>query len=285
MSSLSRWMALAVTLLASPAMAAEEPLVMLVMDPMSLQLSCDCVKGYAQRKYDKLGEHLEKALSREVEVVWAESLAKGATEADGRSADLIIGKHSVVLVDAKKESWPAEPIASLTDKSGKTTQSGLVVVRKDDSAKTVGDLKGYRVLFGPADCDEKSTAPMALLRNAGVEVAKQPETAESCSIAATKLFELPADVQAAAVISSYAEPLLAGCGAIKQGDLRIVGESAPVPFITAFVKGTLPAGDRAAIREALLKVGEQADLLIALETAAGFVPYEAAPKVAAAKKK
>ena len=38
-------------------------------------------------------------------------------------------------------------------------------------------------------------------------------------------------------------------------------------------------------RVALLKVGERADLLIALETAAGFVPYEASPKVADAKKK
>ena len=32
---------------------------MVVMDPLALPLSCPCVKGYAQRNYDKLGEKLE----------------------------------------------------------------------------------------------------------------------------------------------------------------------------------------------------------------------------------
>ncbi len=51
-------------------------IVMVVMDPLALPLSCPCVKGYAQRNYDKLGEKLEKDLNRAVRVVYSESLKK-----------------------------------------------------------------------------------------------------------------------------------------------------------------------------------------------------------------
>jgi ABC-type phosphate/phosphonate transport system substrate-binding protein len=277
---------LPVVLFATSALAADtKPLVLLVMDPLSLPLACDCVQGYAQRKYEKLGSHLEKALGRKVDVVWAESLAKGAKEAGDRPADIVIGKHSVILCDAKKEKRSLEPVASLTGKDGKTTQTGLIVVRKDDPALAVEALAGYRIIFGPADCDEKSAAPIALLKSKGVAITGEPETAATCSLAATELVKLPATEKAAAVISSYAEPLLAGCGAIQQGDLRIVGVTEPLPFITAFVNSGLSKAERDAIQSSLLDVGKHSDLLVALETKSGFVPYREPPKVAEAKKK
>ena len=48
-----------------------------VMDPLAAPLSCPCVKGYAQRDYDKLGAFLEKSLKIPVKVVYAESLKRG----------------------------------------------------------------------------------------------------------------------------------------------------------------------------------------------------------------
>ena len=86
--------------------------------------------------------------------------------------------------------------------------------------------------------------------------------------------ELGADVKAAAVISSYAEPLLEGCGKIKKGDLRVIGESKPVPFITLFAEASLTTKELAEISAALDEVGLAAQLLIDLETASGFVPWE-----------
>src|SRR5947209_8768828 len=35
-----------------------DDVVLIVMDPMALELSCPCVKGYAQRNYNKLGAFL-----------------------------------------------------------------------------------------------------------------------------------------------------------------------------------------------------------------------------------
>src|SRR5207248_4045914 len=47
------------------------------------------------------------------------------------------------------------PLAALSGKDGKTTQTGLVVVPAADPALLVSDLKGYRILFGPSDRSEE----------------------------------------------------------------------------------------------------------------------------------
>ncbi len=165
------------------------------------------------------------------------------------------------------------PIAQLTGKDGDVTQKGLIVVRKNDPAKTLSDLRGYRVLFGPADAEEKSSAAEKSLAAAGVELPETLQRHGACSEAASALLELPESVNAAAVISSYAEPLLAGCGSIKKGDLRVVGETKPVPFVTAFVSEELDSKAQKQVLLSLITAGTNPDLLIGLETLAGFLPW------------
>lgn len=271
---------LALLVLASmsvPSRADDRTLQLIVMDPLSAPLSCDCVKGYAQRKYEKLGEFLARKLGRPVKVTWSESLVKAAKETGG-ATHLVIGKHSVVLHDAGKLNRGVTPIASLTGSDGETTQTGLLVVRTGDPAQKVGDLKGYRIFFGPEDCDEKCAVVIDMLRDAKLPVPENRETYPSCSNAASKLMELKPDEKAVAVISSYAEPLLAGCGAVKKGDLRVVARSKPIHFITAFADAALSTAEQDAIKTALLEVSEEISLLEALETEAGFVPFEPAIK-------
>ncbi len=252
------------------------PLVVVVMDPLSDRLACDCVEGYAQRKYEYLGEYLESRLDRKVEVYWGNSIALALKDvkADPESvvrADLVIGKHSVIADESKRSNLALEPFAHLTDLNGSTQQTGLVVVRGLDPALMVEDLVGYRVIFGPANCDEKSAAPEKLFRDAEVQLPEKLETADACSVAAQQILESPAEEKIAAVISSYAAPLLEGCGTINKGDLRVVGESEPVPFITAFVNRQLSAGAQAELLEILLAVEQDQDLLKVLETKNGFV--------------
>ena len=286
-----RWLEIVAAMFATaalrPARAAESKseLVLVVMDPLALPLSCPCVKGYAQRKYEHLGVYLTQQLGRPVKVFWNESLEKAMKEKTEGRADIVIGKCSVVLSDAKRASQNMAPVASLTGKDGKTTQTGLILVRQADAAKTVDDLAGYRIFFGTADCDEKLAAPAKLLKAHGVTIPEKPETYPACSDSAAALLELPAEAKAAAVISSYAAPLLEGCGTIQKGDLRVVGESDPVPFVTAFVNKRLAEDDQAAISKALLDVGTKAELLIALETKVGFVAWQEEATKAVAKKK
>lgn len=260
----------------SPAKADDKgPLTLIVMDPMASKLSCDCVQGYAQRDYEKLGHFLTKKLARKVNVVWAESLKTGLEESKG-AVDIIIGKHSVVVHDAKDEKLEIRPLAQLTDQKDSVNMTGMFVVRSGNPAKKVEDLKGYRIFFGPSYCDEKSAAMFDLMKQKSLPIPSPIETAPTCSAAALQLMDLPEDAQAAAVISSYAATLLEGCKKVKKGDLRIIGESKPVPFITLFVRSNLSRESVEKISKAFDDVGLDAQLLIDMETASGFVPWSEA---------
>jgi ABC-type phosphate/phosphonate transport system substrate-binding protein len=256
------------------ALAAAEapPLTVIILDPMAAELSCPCVEGYAQRDYKKLGQFLSKQLGRPVNVHFAETLAAALAKKTEGKADLIIGKDSVVRAAAKESKIGLTHVAALTGKDGKTTMTGLFVVAAKDAAVTAGDLKEHRIIFGTADADEKYSAPLKLLKELGVKVSAEKETCPSCSTAAGKVLEAhKAGNKAAAVISSYAQPLLEGCGTVKKGELRVIGETDPVPFISAFVNDKLPQADRDAVLKALMAVAGDKDLCKAMETKSGFV--------------
>jgi ABC-type phosphate/phosphonate transport system substrate-binding protein len=253
---------------------SKNQIVLIVMDPMSSQLACDCVEGYAQRDYQKFALHLSKKTGRPVHVVFSETFEEALRESNGK-ADVVIGKHSVVTNGAKAAKVSMVPKFRLTDKLDSTEQTGLLVVRRDNPAKSVADLKGYRVLFGPAECDEKYSAPMALLKENGIEISAPAaeDICSACSVAAKSLMEVSDSDKVVGVISSYAQPLLEGCGNIKKGDLRVVGESKPVPFVTAFFNREFLKEDLTMVEEAFTDVALDVDLMAALETSSGFIEW------------
>lgn len=260
-------------------------LTLVVMDPLAAPLSCPCVEGYAQRQYEALATFLQDQMAVPVRVVFGESLAAALNDGSAEEADLIIGKDSVVRADAQAADLPATPIAHLTDKQGRTTQTGLFVVRSDDPSQSLADLAGYRILLGPADCDEKHAAARRVLAATGIELPEElVEISQACSDGACKLVDAGPGIKAAAVISSYAQPLLEGCGTIKAGDLRVVGETEPVAFISVFVADHVDAPQREQIERLLARVGEDRELCKQLETLLGFVPSEQA-QVSVARKK
>lgn len=247
---------------------------LVVMDPLAAPLSCPCVEGYAQRKYEVLGEHLEKALGRDVKVSFGESLQTARKKASGK-ADIIIGKQSVVLADAKAAKLGVTAIARLSDQQGRTTQFGMIVVNRDDPAQSLEDLDGYTIIFGPAEAEEKSSAASQLLSEAGIEIpADKHKIDAACSDGACKVIDLGPSSMTAAVISSYAQPLLEGCGTIKKGDLRVVAQTAPVPFVTVFVSNTLDPGLRKRLPSVLADAALEPAVLEALESLVGFLPIE-----------
>jgi ABC-type phosphate/phosphonate transport system substrate-binding protein len=262
--------------------ASTTPMVLVVMDPLALELSCPCVKGYAQRDYLQLASMLKSKLGRPVVIEFRESIVE-AQRAQPDGLHVIIGKKSVVEFDSRAQEIEVTPIAALTGKDGKTTQQGFIVVPANDPAKSVADLKNYRIIFGAAECDEKHSAALALLKKHGVTPKEPLETCSACSDGATMILELGAEVRAATVISSYAAPLLEGCGTIKRGDLRVVGTTEPVPFVTAFTTDKVSKKEREKIQEILLEVGEQPALCLALETQLGFVDLETTATVAKKK--
>jgi ABC-type phosphate/phosphonate transport system substrate-binding protein len=260
---------------ALPAGAADEkpkPLVIVVTDPLAAPNSCPCVEGYAQRDYDKLGKFLEAKLNRPVAVFYADSLAGALAKKTNGKCDLVIGKDSVVRAQGPDSKFTVTHLAALEGKDGKTTQTGYICVAAADKAVTPADLKGYKILFGSKAADEKHAAAIRLVKESGVPVPETLDTCPTCTDAATKALELAkGGEKVAAVISSYAKLLLEGCGTIKKGDLRLIGETEEVPFIACFATNTLTESDCAAVKAALLTVGTDKALCKALETKGGFV--------------
>lgn len=273
--------ALAALTLVAPVTRAGEatPLTLVVLDPLAADLACPCVKGYAQRDYPKLAEYLGKQIGRPVKVHFAETLAGALQKKTEGKADLIIGKDSMIRFGAKQAKMEIEPLAALTGQDGKTTMKGLWIVHSKDKALVPNDLAGYRLIFGNEDADEKYAAGVELLKSLEVKIPEKKECCDSCSTAAKKVVDgFEGGEKVAAIISSYAQPLLEGCGTVKKGELRVVGETAEVPFITAFVNTKLSATERTAIRDALLALGKNAELCKKMETKSGFVAIDPAKK-------
>ncbi len=252
-------------------------LVVIVTDPLSRDLSCPCVNGYGQRDYDKFGKYLAGKIGREVAVVYSESLAGALKKSEGR-AHLLIGKDSVIRAHARESKVTVAYLAALTGQDGKTTQTGLVCVAAADPAVTAADLKDHTIYFGSPAAEEKSAAAVQVLQELGLNLPAKLDTCPTCSEGATKVVEeTKAGKKVAAVISSYAHPLLEGCGTIKKGELRVIAETDPVPFIGAFATD-LPAAECSKVKAALLEVVKDKALCTALETKAGFIEPPAKKK-------
>ena len=256
-----------------------------VMDPMAGPLACDCVQGYAQRKYEALADYLAHKTGKTFRVVWSESLEVAIDGDAAGKADLVIGKDSVIRHESKKIHKAFEPVASLTDKQGSPNQRGLFVVRQNSMAASLLDIDNYEMLLGPEDCEEKNSSPKATLDDLELKVTFGKEAA-SCSLAAKQLLAAPTSAKQVAIISSYAAPLLEGCGSIKKGDLRVIGETDEVPFISAFVNDSLSTLTKKLLTDCLTSMKEQPEMLLAMETNNGFLSYVPAtsPKVGLKKK-
>ena len=248
--------------------AAGEPLRIIVMDPLADQLACACVGGFAQRKYPDLCRFLSRRLGRPVAYAHAESLARGQEVCEGK-ADLIIGRRSLVTYDAAETAAAARPIAMLTDRKGATDLSGLFVVRADDPAKALPDLAGRRLLLGPPDSAETHADALAALKAHNVAPAGPPETRRGCNAAALAVLDKEAD---AAVVCDYSLRLMEGCGVLDPGSLRVIGKTAPAPFVTVFATGRVDPAAEKAILDALRAVRDDPKLLEAMESRDGFVP-------------
>jgi len=271
-------LSIAITLCSAVAVWAEEPaenpaapLRVVVMDPLCKYLACDCAGDYAQRDYDALEAYLQSQLQRSVEIVYSEALAAPQVRLR-EGVDLIIGKYSVVAFDAAAAKVKIRTLAMLTGADGTVTQTGLFVVRTADPARSIADLADYQIIFGPKESNEKRAAAFAAVEAFGLLIPDDVPTSSACNTAALAVFENEAG---AAVISSYAMPLLEGCGTIDPGSLRIVGRTDPVPFITVFATDRVDPTEAKSIVKALTGVARSPELLTAMQSKHGFVALPA----------
>ncbi|RMF93398.1 MAG: hypothetical protein D6741_13730 [Planctomycetota bacterium] len=172
-----------------------------------------------------------------------------------------------MAADLNRLNIPLRPMAFLTDQNGEVSVEGMVVVRQDATARSLADLTDRRILLGPPEADEKYGSALALLEAFAIPAPSQASSSPSCASAALAVVEGDAD---AAVISSYAMPLVEGCGTIDHGTLRVLIRTDPVPFITVFAVD-LDTQEREAVHEAFTRLKERPQVLAALKSRDGFI--------------
>ena len=262
---------IAVALLCAPAttIRADESraINIIVLDPLALPLSCTCVEGTGQRRYDILADYLTEKLGRPVKVTFEESVGL-AIQRTRAYPHLIVGKRSIVSFDADKQGIAIRPVADLTGKNGTTTLQGIFLVDKDDPSQKLADLKGKRIALGPKDQADTHRAAKEDLASAGILEAVTLIVFGSIDAAAIALTDGDVD---AAVISDFMPVLLEGCGKIEPGTTRILARTQPVPFITIFATDIVSSELEQSITNALKTVSHDKKLLHLLESKSGFV--------------
>jgi outer membrane protein assembly factor BamB len=251
-----------------------QPIMLVVMDPLAKELACACVKGYGQRDYRKLAARLEAALKQRVSIEFSDDLADSMAGAGPEREVVVVGDRSLVAHGAKVAGLKSHALCELTDPDGSTTLAAYFVVRSDDSAKELKDIKGRKIFFGLADADAKQATALAALRVAGVELPAKPEMRATYSDAALDMLDSSLSPPPVAVIPGYAIRLLEGCGTIKPGNLKVIGKTEPLPFITVFVTDTIPTEKQEKILKTLLGVKTDPKLLKAMESRDGFKPVK-----------
>ena len=247
--------------------AAEKPVQVVVMDPLALPLSCSCVEGVGQRRYDQLADHLGQALGRPFKLTFEESLDLALRRMKAKP-DFIIGKDAMVRFDAGRLKLQVSPLADLTDRTKVTTQRGAFIVRTNDPAKRLADLSGRAVMLGPVEEAETNQAARAALQQARLAKPAKLDVAGAVDSGALALTD---GEVAAAIVPEYLPPLLVGCEKVEAGSVRVLAKTKPVPGVRLFRTDT---ADNALAKRMLAEVtglAKRKELLVALESAKGFV--------------
>ena len=248
-----------------------EPLHVVVADPLCRRLADPCMAEYAERDYGLLNDFLAERVDRPVEIVYAEPSDEGL-RVDWTHADLIIGRPSTVLPQARKAGQSVRPILHLTDGDGRREFFGTFLVRRQDPAGALSDIKDHLILFGPPEQEARHAAALRELGEYGVAVVPPLEIVPDAREAARKVVTGEADVT---VVPSFAASLLDGLGGPGEQPLRVIGQTEAIPVATVYAtQGVSPAAEERIV-SALLATAEDSALLATLDSR-GFVrPDEA----------
>ena len=256
-----------------------EPVVLVVMDPLAKELACACVKGFGQRDYRKLAAKLEAPLKQRVSIEFSDDLAETlAVIGPGREV-IVVGEPSRVAHGAARATFKYHPVCELTGVDGGTTVTGAFVARAGDPAKELKEIAGRQMLVGLPEADAKYRAALAALRDAKLDPPATIERRATDSEAALDVLDSTASPPPVALIPSYALRLLEGCGSIAPGNLKVIGQTPPVPFITVHVSDNIAAEKEQKILKLLLGLKADAKMLRLMESRDGFIPLTA-PKQA-----
>jgi outer membrane protein assembly factor BamB len=146
------------------------------------------------------------------------------------------------------------------------------VTRANDPANDLKGIAGRKVFVALPEADEKHAATLAALRAADLKPPAEPQRRPAGTEAALDVLDSSVSPPPVAVMPSYMLRLLEGCGSVNKGDLKVIGSTAPVSFITVFLSDSIDAETQAAIQDSLLSLTSDPQLLKQMESRDGFKP-------------
>ena len=246
--------------------AAESTLNLVVMDPLSLPLSCACVDGIGQRRYEPLVEHLEAAIGRKINLVYEESLQL-AKRRGLPNIDLVVGKRSVVLADAGATGVELQAAWDLTDRHGATEIRGVLLVAKNSAIDSVQQLAGKKVAIGSSEHAECHALPKEFFRSHHIAASLIDHDSIESAVYAFADQEVDA-----LVVTDYLPPLLEACGKLEKNATKAIAETQPVRGVQFFFTSTLASSVRESLNSAIASAAADPAINDALESQRGFVP-------------
>ncbi len=205
-----------------------------------------------QERFEPLGAWLEKKLGRKV-VVSHVNTFDFIDRARRREFD-VLQSNGYIYVNVKEKTGGTLLAREVKSDTGKET-GGLIVVRSDSPVRTLADLRGKKMVFGPVLSPGGYLTQYHTMLSAGLDPEKTlgsytflPGAWQHEKVVYSILFR---DVDAGAVKTGDIERMEAE-GKVRKSDFRVIASSPPVPNCTFFALPHVDAATAEAFRKALL---------------------------------
>ena len=212
---------------------------------------CNSIEENRER-FDPLAAYLEKKLGRRIVASHVNTF--DFVERAQRKEFDVLQSNGYIYVNVKEKTGGTLLAREVKSDTGKDT-GGLIVVRADSPVRSLADLKGKKMAFGPVLSPGGYLTQYYTMLSAGLDPEKTfgsytflPGAWQHEKVVYSILFGA---VDVGAVKVGDIERMEAE-GKVRGSDFRVIAASEPVPNCTFFALAHVDAGTAGRVREALL---------------------------------
>lgn len=227
---------------------APDRIVVGVCDPLAVETASPCVRASAKREYGEFVSALGRRTGLEIVLKYCASDRDLSEAIAAGEVNAAVGKTWTILRAAKASGRTFRRLADLPGPGGESELTGVFIVRRDSPLKTLADLDGRTVALGPDAAYEKSHAARRALEAAGA-TPRAVRVLDGCVPVAAAVFEKELD---AGVVSHYVVDFNGLALVSDPDDFRVIGRTAPIPFMTFAVSGEVDERHGGDLYDALL---------------------------------
>lgn len=165
-----------------------------------LMISPDDKRSRMFREYKSFSQYLSKSTGFKIELFIPKDFKEFREKVKNQGADLFYMDPGIYLEvgDYINKDYLYIPLCGFIDElKGKPLETGCIIVRTDSNIKTIQDVKGKRVIFGPQNSATRWIAAQKLFIDNGIDLEKdlaEYSYGESCMDIVLDIYYQKADV-------------------------------------------------------------------------------------------